>query len=316
MAPAKTESLVSADLQKEGNACFSRGDFDGALRKYAAALASPLRGEEEKERHAQLRSNRSLCCLRLGQADLALAEADKCKELRPDWPKAYYRRAAALEALDRLGDARLTLFEAKRLSPSDTDVEAAIKRLSSKLFTGDAARVGEALDVLEDFQCGTAPVLAAARDLHELVVREDASGDRRACIEAFVQGGGAGTIFRRQNAMGPNWQEECKNGTMSLLSKISIAVPQLDGELLRLNREAEAREEGHEPGVVCKDRPSGPGLLPPPAPLVIADQPPDRAGRIRTARLAKPLGAACNFAQPSIQSSEGDAAEEGARSDP
>lgn len=49
---------------------------------------------------ATLLSNRSLCWIRLGQADLALADAKACKALKPDWPKACYREGAALRLLE------------------------------------------------------------------------------------------------------------------------------------------------------------------------------------------------------------------------
>ena len=39
-------------------------------------------------------------------------------------------------------------------------------------------------------------------------------------LRAFMASEGGQTIFRRQNAMGENWQEECRNGTMSLLSEM------------------------------------------------------------------------------------------------
>lgn len=48
---------------------------------------------------ATLLSNRSLCWVRLGQAEHALADARACKALKPDWPKAYYREGAALRLL-------------------------------------------------------------------------------------------------------------------------------------------------------------------------------------------------------------------------
>ena len=38
--------------------------------------------------------------------------------------------------------------------------------------------------------------------------------------------------------MGENWQEEARNGTMSLLSQITKAEPSLEEELVRLNQEA------------------------------------------------------------------------------
>lgn len=45
-------------------------------------------------------SNRSLCWLRLGQADQALTDAKACRALKPDWPKACYREGAALRQLE------------------------------------------------------------------------------------------------------------------------------------------------------------------------------------------------------------------------
>lgn len=49
---------------------------------------------------ATLLSNRSLCWIRLGQAEHALADAKACRALRPDWPKACYREGAALRLLE------------------------------------------------------------------------------------------------------------------------------------------------------------------------------------------------------------------------
>lgn len=153
------ELKTSASLQKEGNACFGRGEHAEALRKYAAALAGcPPKSDEERVRHAQLRSNRALCCLRLEQYELALAEAQQCKELRPDWAKAYYRLAAAQDGLGRLGDARVTLHEARRLEASG-EILAALAKLSARLFPPGTERLGEALNTLEDFQCDTSLVL-------------------------------------------------------------------------------------------------------------------------------------------------------------
>ena len=48
---------------------------------------------------ATLLSNRSLCWIRLGQAEHALDDAKACRALRPDWSKACYREGAALRLL-------------------------------------------------------------------------------------------------------------------------------------------------------------------------------------------------------------------------
>lgn len=48
---------------------------------------------------ATLFSNRSLCWIRLGQADQALTDAQACRGLRPNWAKAWYREGAALRLM-------------------------------------------------------------------------------------------------------------------------------------------------------------------------------------------------------------------------
>lgn len=70
---------------------------------------------------ATLLSNRSLCWIRLGQADHALADAKACKALRPDWPKACYREGAALRLLQvrcHLQRQLIKYLVLKLLSPS------------------------------------------------------------------------------------------------------------------------------------------------------------------------------------------------------
>jgi tetratricopeptide (TPR) repeat protein len=49
--------------------------------------------------NATVLSNRSLSWMRLGQPDQALADARSCKELKPDWSKAWYREGSALRLL-------------------------------------------------------------------------------------------------------------------------------------------------------------------------------------------------------------------------
>ena len=63
-----------------------------------AVSASPV-GSEDRTALGTLLSNRSLCWLRLGQADSALEDARKARELRPDWSRACYREGAALRVL-------------------------------------------------------------------------------------------------------------------------------------------------------------------------------------------------------------------------
>eukprot|EP00439_Symbiodinium_sp_Y106_P046324 s6932_g5.t3 len=197
---------MAAALQAEGKGHFQRGRFREALQSYAAALRE-LNGEQgSEEQAAALRANRSLCLLRLGDTELALSEAEKCKELQPDWPKAHFRVAAALRALGRLGEARLAACQGRRLAPCDASLRDLQTELRQKLFPGPTAPLGEALDLLEDFRRSASDIRGAAQ-----VVRDTLLGDRKAgvdVLEAFLRSEGPKTIFRRQNAMGDNWQED------------------------------------------------------------------------------------------------------------
>nr|CAB3466411.1 unnamed protein product [Digitaria exilis] len=44
---------------------------------------------------ATLFANQSLCWLRMGEGNRALTDAVKCRMMRPQWAKAWYREGAA-----------------------------------------------------------------------------------------------------------------------------------------------------------------------------------------------------------------------------
>lgn len=48
---------------------------------------------------ATLYSNRSLCHVRIGEANKALLDANSCIKIRPEWLKGYYRKGIALMSL-------------------------------------------------------------------------------------------------------------------------------------------------------------------------------------------------------------------------
>jgi tetratricopeptide (TPR) repeat protein len=62
---------------------------------------------------APIYSNRSASFLRLSKVSQALSDAERCIELRPDWDKAYFRKATALEAQND-DDAALVQFEVRQ----------------------------------------------------------------------------------------------------------------------------------------------------------------------------------------------------------
>ncbi|CAL5223417.1 g5929 [Coccomyxa viridis] len=98
---AEEEEEVSEveKLREEGNEFFVSRKYQKALTKYSEAL-------QLDESHAPLYSNRSICYLRLGCADKAIADADEAIRLKPEWQKPYARKAEALRAQGKLADVQ------------------------------------------------------------------------------------------------------------------------------------------------------------------------------------------------------------------
>ena len=82
-------------LKAIGNDHFLKGEFDKAEEVYTALLLNHQRD------HSILLTNRSAARLSLGKPDEALADAELAISKDKKWIKAYYRRAAALEILNR-----------------------------------------------------------------------------------------------------------------------------------------------------------------------------------------------------------------------
>lgn len=101
MSPAR---LVSRDAKK--NRC---SPPDRSLRSSLSFPTTPSRRREL----APIYSNRSASFLRLSKVSQALSDAERCIELRPDWDKAYFRKATALEAQND-DDAALVQFEVRQ----------------------------------------------------------------------------------------------------------------------------------------------------------------------------------------------------------
>ena len=74
-----------------------------AIKMYSQAIA----GDETDH---TLFSNRSAAYLAVGLLVAALWDARKTVELRPEWPKGYYRLGCALESMNELESA-LAAFE-------------------------------------------------------------------------------------------------------------------------------------------------------------------------------------------------------------
>lgn len=77
---------MSKDL---GNTAFKEGNYPLAIKHYTDAIA------QTPTDHTIL-GNRAAAYQNSGQFAAALADAERCIELKPDWGKGYQRKAMAL----------------------------------------------------------------------------------------------------------------------------------------------------------------------------------------------------------------------------
>ncbi|CAN6343677.1 unnamed protein product [Urochloa humidicola] len=112
------EELAGAKLL--GKEAFAKGDYLAACIFYNKAMyKDPL--------DATLFANRSLCFLRLGDAEQALSDAQQCKMLRPRWSTSWYREGAALKLLKNYKGAANAFVEALKLDPENDEIKTALR---------------------------------------------------------------------------------------------------------------------------------------------------------------------------------------------
>lgn len=95
-------------LKQEGNELFVRKEFASADALYSQALALC----EDNELRKVLLTNRSATRLSLGKIEDAVQDADNAIQLDRTHLKAYYRKSAALEAWNKIGEAYYTWIDA------------------------------------------------------------------------------------------------------------------------------------------------------------------------------------------------------------
>ncbi|NWT06986.1 STIP1 protein, partial [Mionectes macconnelli] len=114
------------ELKERGNRALAAGDVGAAVGHYSAAIA------RDPNNHV-LFSNRSAAYARLGDYTRALADACRTLELRPDWAKGYSRKAAALEFLQRLEEAKATYEEGLARDPGNEQLLQGLRGVETRL---------------------------------------------------------------------------------------------------------------------------------------------------------------------------------------
>ncbi|XP_048547095.1 protein STIP1 homolog, partial [Triticum urartu] len=119
--PESKRKVKAEGFKKLADCSFKQEDYLSAAKSYTVAIRFD-------PNNATLYSNRSLCRLRMGEGDKALLDANKCRKLRPDWPKACYRQGAALMLLKDYKGAREHFSDGLKLDPANTEMEDALRK--------------------------------------------------------------------------------------------------------------------------------------------------------------------------------------------
>ncbi|KAI3518906.1 hypothetical protein L1887_07796 [Cichorium endivia] len=128
-ATVSTKEIPEVTMEAKKKAAEAKSRADDAYRRkeYLMAVDAYTQAIDFDPSDATLFSNRSLCWIRLGQADQALTDAQSCRELRPNWAKAWYREGAALRLMQKFDEAANAFYEGVKLDPENKELVNAFK---------------------------------------------------------------------------------------------------------------------------------------------------------------------------------------------
>ncbi|CAI5700748.1 unnamed protein product [Peronospora effusa] len=113
---------TAAEWKAKGNTALSSGNAQEAVDCYTKAIAL------DPNDHV-FYSNRSAAFLSLDDASHALEDAELCIKTKPDWPKAYSRKGAALHSLKRYDEATAAYNDGLKLDASNAACLSGIKEV-------------------------------------------------------------------------------------------------------------------------------------------------------------------------------------------
>ncbi|QDZ25447.1 hypothetical protein HOP50_17g79870 [Chloropicon primus] len=115
--------MNAEELKQEGNALYK----DGKYLKAAATYSQAIKLDKE---NGVLYSNRSAALLQLNKVKKAIADADECIRLKPDWEKGYFRKGTIYESMDKTEEALEAYKLALEKNPDNRDCTNKVKLLT------------------------------------------------------------------------------------------------------------------------------------------------------------------------------------------
>uniref|UniRef100_A0A7S3C808 Uncharacterized protein n=1 Tax=Chloropicon roscoffensis TaxID=1461544 RepID=A0A7S3C808_9CHLO len=116
-------TMSAEDLKQEGNALYKQGLYLKAAAIYTSAI-------KLDKNNGVLYSNRSAALLQLNKVTKAMADAEECIRLKPDWEKGYFRKGNAFETLAKTEEALEAYKIAAEKNPDSRDCSNKVKQLT------------------------------------------------------------------------------------------------------------------------------------------------------------------------------------------
>jgi len=110
-------------FKAKGNAALTAKNFPEAIEMYTEAI------KLDGTNHVYY-SNRSAAHLSSGDNQAALEDGEACIGAKPDWPKAYSRKGAALHAMKKYDEAEATYQAGLEKCPDDASLTSALKEVN------------------------------------------------------------------------------------------------------------------------------------------------------------------------------------------
>ncbi|KAI8826796.1 uncharacterized protein EV422DRAFT_11060 [Fimicolochytrium jonesii] len=128
--------MTAEDFKSQGNQAFSAGQFEEAIKFFSQAI------ELDGNNHV-LYSNRSASYASLKNYEAALKDAEKTVEIKPDWPRGYSRKGAALHGLGDLEQAAEVYKAGLQVDPNNAPLKKALDEVEAAMGDGGANPFGD-----------------------------------------------------------------------------------------------------------------------------------------------------------------------------
>eukprot|EP01010_Urceolus_cornutus_P000742 NODE_1253_length_1006_cov_288.328109_g964_i0.p1 GENE.NODE_1253_length_1006_cov_288.328109_g964_i0~~NODE_1253_length_1006_cov_288.328109_g964_i0.p1 ORF type:complete len:276 (-),score=82.18 NODE_1253_length_1006_cov_288.328109_g964_i0:178-951(-) len=106
----------AAEFKDKGNQAFKAGKYQDAVKWYSQAIQVDPRNET-------LYSNRAATYSALDKHPEALADAEKCIQLKPEWVKGHFRQGVALFKMGKYDLATASYKKSLEIDPNNEDIQ-------------------------------------------------------------------------------------------------------------------------------------------------------------------------------------------------